>query len=70
MLKNSRCYSLILFGDYKAVGSLFIEGLLACLMIMSLYKMHLLALHGYFNLVLDTTARFLKRRTGPRAKLH
>lgn len=71
--------SLVSFGDYKAVGSLmgkliggsmFIEGLLARLMYMSLYKMHLIALHGYFNVVLDTAARFLKRRTEPRVKLH
>jgi NADH:ubiquinone reductase (H+-translocating) len=39
-------------------------------MYMSLYKMHLIALHGYFNVVLDTAARFLKRRTEPRVKLH
>jgi NADH:ubiquinone reductase (H+-translocating) len=71
--------SLVSFGDYKAVGSLmgkliggslFIEGLLARIMYVSLYKLHLIALHGYFNVVLDTAARFLKRRTEPRVKLH
>jgi NADH:ubiquinone reductase (H+-translocating) len=71
--------SLVSFGDYKAVGSLmgkliggslFIEGLLARIMYVSLYKLHLIALHGYFNVLLDTAARFLKRRTEPRVKLH
>ncbi|MGB8599947.1 MAG: NAD(P)/FAD-dependent oxidoreductase [Burkholderiales bacterium] len=71
--------SLVSFGDYKAVGSLmgkliggsmFIEGLLARIMYVSLYKLHLIALHGYFNVVLDTAAIFLKRRTEPRVKLH
>ncbi|MGB9149128.1 MAG: NAD(P)/FAD-dependent oxidoreductase, partial [Burkholderiales bacterium] len=71
--------SLVSFGDYKAVGSLmgkliggsmFIEGLLASIIYVSLYKLHLIALHGYFNVVLDTAARFLKRRTEPRVKLH
>ncbi|MGB8857251.1 MAG: NAD(P)/FAD-dependent oxidoreductase [Burkholderiales bacterium] len=70
--------SLVSFGDYKAVGSLmgkliggsmFIEGLLARIMYVSLYKLHLIALHGYFNVVLDTAARFLKRRTEQRVKL-
>jgi NADH dehydrogenase len=36
----------------------------------SLYKMHRRALHGWWSVLLDTTARALTRRTEPRVKLH
>jgi NADH dehydrogenase len=51
-------------------GSLFIEGLLARFMYASLYKMHLLALHGFLKTALDTLSQFIRRRTEPRVKLH
>jgi NADH dehydrogenase len=51
-------------------GAIFIEGLFARFMYVSLYKMHLLALHGYAKVALDTLARLITRRTEPRVKLH
>lgn len=51
-------------------GSLFIEGIVARLMYLSLYKMHQLALHGAIRVVLITIANVLTRRVRPRMKLH
>jgi NADH dehydrogenase len=51
-------------------GSLFIEGLLARLMYQSLYKMHMMALHGFFTVFLQTLARLITRRTEAQVKLH
>jgi NADH dehydrogenase len=71
--------SLVSLGHYSAVGSLmggligknmFIEGLFARFMYMSLYRMHIAALHGYSRMVLDTVAHWLRRSTLPRVKLH
>jgi NADH dehydrogenase len=71
--------SLVSLGHYSTVGSLmgkliggnlFIEGLFAGLMYKSLYKMHLLALHGATKVALDTLARLITRRTEPHVKLH
>lgn len=71
--------SLVSLGEYSTVGSLmgfvtgrnmFIEGYFARLMYRSLYKMHLMALHGPGMVVLDTMSRFLTRRTEPQVKLH
>jgi NADH dehydrogenase len=53
------------------VGStLFIEGLLARLLYLSLYKMHLAALHGIVRTLADSLGQWLQRRTSPRVKLH
>lgn len=54
----------------KWSGSVVIEGLMARLMYYSLYKMHLLALHGYWRVTLTTIANLLTRRAKPRMKLH
>ena len=71
--------SLVSLGHYSTVGSLmgkllggaiFIEGLFARFMYVSLYKMHLFALHGFAKVALDTLARLITRRTEPRVKLH
>jgi NADH dehydrogenase len=71
--------SLVSLGEYSTVGNLmgflrgrglFIEGYFARLMYRSLYKMHRRALHGWWSVLLDTTARALTRRTEPRVKLH
>lgn len=71
--------SLVSLGKYTTVGNLmgrlvggnmWIEGLFARGMYMSLYKMHELALHGPWKTALGTAARFLARRTVPRVKLH
>lgn len=71
--------SLVSLGEYSTVGnlmggltggSIMVEGYFARLMYISLYKMHLLALHGFWRVVLDTLARLINRRTEPRIKLH
>jgi NADH dehydrogenase len=67
--------SLVTLGRYETVGSLmgmvgsrnwFIEGLIARVMYLSLYKMHERALHGVTRALLGT----LGRRPGPAVKLH
>jgi len=71
--------SLVSLGEYSTVGNLmgilfggsfFVEGLFARLMYVSLYRMHLYALHGPAKVVFDTLARLITRRTEPRVKLH
>ena len=71
--------SLVSLGEFSTVGnmmggliggSLMIEGAFARLMYVSLYKMHELALHGFFKVALDTLARLITRRTEPHVKLH
>lgn len=71
--------SLVNLGSYTTVGnlmgalsggSLFIEGLLARTMYQSLYKLHLMALHGFWSMALQTLARMITRRTEARVKLH
>jgi len=71
--------SLVSLGQYSTVGSLmgallggtiFVEGLFARFMYISLYRMHLYALHGVAKVVFDTLARMITRRTEPRVKLH
>lgn len=71
--------SLVNLGRYSTVGSLmgsisggtmFIEGMFARIMYQSLYKMHLIALHGFFTVFLQTLARMITRRTEPQVKLH
>lgn len=54
----------------KRPNSLFIEGALARLTYLSLYKMHQFALHGYFRTALLTLADLLTRQARPRLKLH
>ena len=71
--------SLVSLGEYSTVGTLMgflsgkslrVEGWFARLMYISLYKLHLLALHGLVGVALDTLARLLKRSTEPQVKLH
>ncbi len=71
--------SLVNLGRYSTVGSLmgslaggsmYIEGLFARLMYQSLYQMHLMALHGFFAVMLQILARMITRRTEARVKLH
>jgi len=71
--------SLVSLGEYSTVGSLmgallggsiFIEGLFARLVYISLYNQHLYALHGFAKTMFDTLARLITRRTEPRVKLH
>jgi NADH dehydrogenase len=71
--------SLVSLGEYSTVGNmmgaliggnLMIEGYFARLMYVSLYKMHELALHGFWKVALETLARLITRRTEPHVKLH
>ncbi|WP_083664493.1 NAD(P)/FAD-dependent oxidoreductase [Herminiimonas arsenitoxidans] len=71
--------SLVSLGRFDAVGNLmgpligramFIEGVLARLLYISLYRMHLVALHGVIRTCADTVAHWLRRKTSPRVKLH
>lgn len=71
--------SLISLGHYETVGNLMgrlvgrsvrIQGWLARLLYLSLYRHHQLALHGFLRMALDAFAQWLRRRTSPRVKLH
>ncbi len=71
--------SLVNLGRYSTVGnlmgaltggSMFIEGMFARMMYQSLYKMHLMSLHGFFTVFLQTLARLITRRTEAQVKLH
>lgn len=71
--------SLVSLGRFDAVGNLmgpltgralFIEGALARILYISLYRMHLIALHGIVRTVADTLGQWLQRKTSPRVKLH
>jgi len=71
--------SLVSLGEYSSVGSmmggliggsLMVEGLFAKMMYVSLYKMHQLALHGWFKVFLDSLSRLIHRRTHSIVKLH
>lgn len=71
--------SLVNLGRYTTVGnlmgaisggSLFIEGMIARFMYQSLYKMHLMTLHGFFVVFLQTLGRIITRRTESQVKLH
>lgn len=71
--------SLVSLGDYSTVGNLmgslvggnlWVEGLFARTMYLSLYKMHEVALHGWWKTALGSASRLLLRGTEPRVKLH
>jgi NADH dehydrogenase len=71
--------SLVSLGEYSTVGSLMgkliggsmmVEGYFARMMYLSLYKMHLIALHGTFKVATETVARTISHRTEPTVKLH
>jgi len=71
--------SLVSLGKFSSVGSmmggliggsLMIDGFLAKIMYISLYKLHQLALHGWIKVILDTISRLIHRRTDSIVKLH
>ena len=71
--------SLVSLGKYETVGTLMgflgggtlrIEGLLAKLFYLSLYRLHIWALHGFWRMALDTLARMIRHQTDPKVKLH
>lgn len=70
--------SLVSLGKYSTVGNLMgnlmgsvmVEGLIARLVYLSLYKMHQLALFGGLRVSLLMLANFFRRRLRPEIKLH
>jgi NADH dehydrogenase len=71
--------SLVSLGEYSTIGSLmgalfggtlFVEGLFARFMYVSLYRTHVYALHGFAKMAFDTLGKLITRRTEPRVKLH
>jgi len=71
--------SLVSLGHFSAMGNLMggliggnvlLEGLIARVMYSSLYRMHVLALHGMGGMLLDTVGHWLRSKTNPRVKLH
>ncbi len=71
--------SLVSLGQHSTVGQLmgglkgtnmWITGWFARMLYLSLYKMHELALHGFWKVTLDTAARMITRRTESHVKLH
>lgn len=71
--------ALVSLGHSKAVGTLtggmaiknlMVRGFIARLMYISLYRMHIAALHGWVRMILDTVGQWLTRSTKPRVKLH
>lgn len=51
-------------------GRMFVDGMLARLMYVSLYRMHTVALHGWWRTGIDIAANFFRRTISPRVKLH
>ena len=71
--------SLVNLGRYSTVGnlmgsllggSMFVEGLIARLMYLMLYQMHLSALHGVVSVFFRLLGKIISRRTEARVKLH
>ena len=73
--------SLVSLGNYETVGTLMgflgggsgslrVEGLVAKLFYLSLYRLHIWALHGFWRMALDTLARLIRSQTQPKVKLH
>ncbi len=71
--------SLVSLGHYETVGQLMgflasrkfrVEGWLAKLFYVSLYRQHIMALHGFWYMALDTLARLIRSQTEPKVKLH
>jgi NADH dehydrogenase len=71
--------SLVSLGHYQTVGTLMgfvsggtlrLEGFIAKMFYISLYKLHIWALHGFWRMALDTLARMIRRQTEPKVKLH
>jgi NADH dehydrogenase len=71
--------SLVSLGAYDTVGQLMgflgggklrVEGWIAKMFYISLYRLHIWALYGFWRMALDTLARMIKRQTEPKVKLH
>ncbi len=71
--------SLVSLGRYEVVGNLMgkmvgravrVEGFLARMLYISLYRQHLMALNGFVRMMLDWAVQWLRSKTRPRVKLH
>jgi NADH dehydrogenase len=71
--------SLVSLGGYQSVGTLMgfitggqlrIEGWVAKMFYVSLYRLHVWALYGFWRMALDTLAGMIRRQTQPKVKLH
>jgi len=71
--------SLVSLGEYTTVGNLmgslvggnlWVDGLFARAMYLSLYPMHEVAVHGWWKTALGSASRMITRSTEPRVKLH
>jgi len=71
--------SLVSLGRYDTIGQLMgfissekfrVEGWLAKMFYVSLYRQHIWALHGFWRMALDTLARLIRRQVEPKVKLH
>jgi len=47
-----------------------VEGWIAKMFYISLYRLHIWALHGFWRMALDTLARMIRSQTDPKVKLH
>jgi NADH dehydrogenase len=71
--------SLVSLGKLGAAGSLmggliggkiFVDGILAKMMYLSLYRMHTVALHGWWRTIIEIAANLLRKSISPKVKLH
>lgn len=71
--------SLVSLGGYEVVGTLMgfitggklkVQGWIAKMFYISLYRLHIWALFGFWRMALDTLARMIRRQTEPKVKLH
>jgi len=70
--------SLVSLGKFSTVGSLMgslmgtvsVGGFIAYLVYLSLYKMHQVAIHGYFRTIMLTLSNLFRRSTHAKIKMH
>jgi len=66
--------SLVSLSELNSVGNVFgninIEGMIARLMYISLYRMHQVTLHGFFKTVLLILKGLISKSSGPHLKMH
>ena len=71
--------SLVSLGGYQSVGTLMgfigggalrVEGFVAKVFYLSLYRLHIWSLFGFWRMALDTLARLIRSQTEPKVKLH
>lgn len=52
------------------MGDINVQGVLARIMYVSLYRLHQVAIHGFFKTAVLMVKDLLARSSGPRLKLH